>query len=76
MTAAVTATLNAGAEPATPITVDSMVPKEPVARLLLSSAMRFSLLRFLLEHKEIEANGGIVGLRTNESAMRPRLQGD
>jgi hypothetical protein len=32
MTAVVTATLKAGAEPATPITADSRVPKEPPAK--------------------------------------------
>ena len=42
MTAAVTATLNAGAEPATPMTADSTVPKVPAARLLFSSVMKFS----------------------------------
>jgi hypothetical protein len=39
MTAAVTATLKAGADPATPITVDSNVPNEPAARLSLFSAI-------------------------------------
>jgi hypothetical protein len=42
MTAAVTATLNAGAEPATPITVDSSMPNEPAARLSLFSAILVS----------------------------------
>ena len=32
MTAVVTATLKAGAEPATPMTADSRVPKEPPAK--------------------------------------------